>query len=76
VVRATKEFVHFTGEFEKQVKKLCLDPKVEEELIEMINKVTGEDHACAANQKKDARILSGTKNGSTPIAVAVVHNPP
>ena len=30
-----KEFVHLTGEFEKQVKKLCLDPKAEKELIDI-----------------------------------------
>ena len=37
-----KEGVHLPGEFEKQVKKLCLDPKAEKELIDMLNKTTGE----------------------------------
>ena len=29
VVRIREEFVNLTGEFEKQVKKLCLDSKAE-----------------------------------------------
>jgi len=52
VVRITKEFVHLTGEFEKQVKKLCLDPKAEKELIDMINKATTEDQCMCCESKE------------------------
>ena len=61
------------GEFEKQVKKLGLNPKAEKELIEMLNKATNEDPVCAANPKKAARTSSGTKNGSTQTAIPA-HN--
>jgi hypothetical protein len=52
VVRITKEFVHLTGEFEKQVKKLRLDPKAEKELIDILNKATNEDPcmSCESNE--------------------------
>ena len=32
-------------------------------------------NVCAANPKKAARTLSGTKNGSTPTTVTAVHKP-
>ncbi len=41
-----------TGEFEKQVKKLCLDPKAEKELIDMINKATSEDQCMCCDSKE------------------------
>jgi hypothetical protein len=75
LARIRKEFVHLTGEFEKQVKKLCLDPKAEKELIDMINKATAKTNAFAANPKKTARTSSCTKNGSTPTTVTAVHKP-
>jgi hypothetical protein len=50
--RIRKEFVHLTGEFEKQVKKLCLDPKAEEELIDIINKATSKDQCICCESKE------------------------
>jgi hypothetical protein len=46
------EFVNLTGEFERQVKKLCLNPKAEKEIIDMINKATNEDPcmSCESNE--------------------------
>ena len=40
------------GEFEKQVKKLGLDPKTEQELIKMLNLATEED-PCQECTSKD-----------------------
>ena len=40
------------GEFEKQVKKLCLDPNAEKELIDMINKATSEDQCMCCESKE------------------------
>jgi hypothetical protein len=42
-LKPTKEQPVLTGEFEKHIKKLKLDPKVEKELIDMLNKATSED---------------------------------
>jgi len=40
-----------TGEFEKQVKKLHLDPKAEKELIDMLNNATSEDPCMSCESK-------------------------
>ena len=40
------------GEFEKQVKKLGLDPKAEKELIDILNKATSEDPCMACGSKE------------------------
>jgi len=52
VVRIREEFVYLTGEFEKQIKKLCLDSKAEKELIDMINKATSEDQCKCCESKE------------------------
>lgn len=41
-----------TGEFEKQIKKLGLEPKAEKELIDLINNATSED-PCMSCESKD-----------------------
>ena len=46
-----KEFLYLVGEFEKQVKKLCLDPKTEKELIDLLNKATSEDPCMSCESK-------------------------
>jgi len=51
MVRISKEVVRLTGEFEKQVKKLCLDPQVEKELIDVLNKATSEDPCMCCESK-------------------------
>jgi hypothetical protein len=38
-----QEFFSLSGEFEKRVKKMNLDPKYEQELIAMFNQASGED---------------------------------
>ncbi len=42
-----------TGEFEKHVKKLGLDPKAETELIDMINKATSDDPCMSCESNGD-----------------------
>jgi len=51
MVRISKEVVRLTGESEKQVKKLCLDPEVEKELIDVLNKATSEDPCMCCESK-------------------------
>jgi hypothetical protein len=41
-----------SGEFEKHIKKLKLDPKAENELIEIINKATIEDPCVACESRE------------------------
>jgi len=43
--------VRLTGEFEKQVKKLHLDPKAEKELIDILNNATSEDPCMSCESK-------------------------
>lgn len=45
--------VRLTGEFEKQVKKLNLDPKFEKVLIDMFNKASSEDPCVSCESKGD-----------------------
>ena len=40
------------GEFEKQVKKLNLNPEAEKELIDMLNKATNEDPCMCCESKE------------------------
>jgi len=40
------------GEFEKQVKKLGLDPQTEKELIDILNKATNEDPCMECESKE------------------------
>jgi hypothetical protein len=47
-----KEFVRLAGEFEKQVKKLGLDPEAEKELIDILNKATNEDPCMSCESKE------------------------
>jgi hypothetical protein len=51
VIRVRKEFLHLTGEFEKQIKKLCLDSKAEKELIDLLSKATSEDPCMSCESK-------------------------
>jgi hypothetical protein len=44
--------LHLTGEFENQVQKLWLDPKMEKELIDMINKAISEDQCMCCESKE------------------------
>jgi hypothetical protein len=41
-----------TNEFEKQIKKLNLDPKAEKELIDMLNKAVNEDPCMVCESKE------------------------
>jgi len=50
-IELVKEFVHLPGEFEKQVKKLGLDPEAEKELIDLLNKATNEDPCMSCESK-------------------------
>jgi hypothetical protein len=43
--------VDLSGEFEKRVKKLNLDPKYEKQLIDMFNDATGEDPCMACGSR-------------------------
>ena len=49
--KIVKEFVTLSGEFEKQVKKLKLDPEAEKELIDMLKKATSEDPCMCCESK-------------------------
>ena len=64
-----------TGEFEKQVKKLCLDPKAEKELIEMINKATSEDQCMCCESKEGCENFKWHKKWLNTNTVTAVHNP-
>ena len=44
--------MRLSGEFEKQVKKLNLDPKLEKELIELLSKATSEDPCMGCESKE------------------------
>jgi hypothetical protein len=46
------EFVRLPGEFEKQVKKLDLDPESEKELIDILNQATNEDSCMPCESKE------------------------
>jgi hypothetical protein len=41
-----------TGEFEKKIKKLCLDLNVEKELMDMLSDATSEDPCMACESKE------------------------
>ena len=60
------------GEFEKQVKKLGLDPEAEKELIDILNKATNEDPCMSCESKEGCENFKWHKNGSILTAIPAV----